>query len=332
MNIQYLGTIPPPKIPGTEAIFQEIEMLVAAFGGQFINLYPFRRYVPGYPRVLYGAHCIRELRSRDRAADLHHVFMHHLYRLPALEVLKKPIVCELVTPVNPRRRLPAGQSLHVVVNNRRDKGLLEARGLEHVHSVPPGIDTSRIPDSGPPAGEEFVLFCGSAPWVPAHFRAKGFDLVLDAVRRTPGLRLVCLWRGVLYPEFIERVRRAGVAGRVEVVNRHADLASVLPRVHAAVLLAESPGVVNAYPRSLIEALVAGKPVITSSIIPLADYVREKECGCVAEVFSSGDLLRCVEAVRDGYDRLAQNARMHARGDFSKEAMIEGYRRVYSRLA
>ena len=94
------------------------------------------------------------------------------------------------------------------------------------------------------------------------------------------VRLVFLWRGVLLPELVARVRRFEVSERVEILRDRVDVSEVLARVHAAVVLAGQPGLVRAYPHSLLEALAAGRPVLVSDGNPMAEYVRATGCGRV----------------------------------------------------
>lgn len=331
MKVNYYSTIPPPVIPGTEAVMKEIDILKGEFGGDFLDLYPFRRYFPGFPKVLTGIQCVRTLRAMDRECDIHHVFLHHLFALPVLKILKRPVVCTITTTTSMQGFLKCSR-YHIVVNSEKDAEQLKSKGCERFSVIKPGIDTSRISRGEFPCqGSDFVLLAGSAPWTPDHFRRKGFDLLLDLLKMAPDLKLVCLWRGVLYEEFLQKIRNAGVQERVEVINRKVDVNQVLSRVHAGIVLADSPGVAAAYPLSLIESLVAGKPVVASGCLSISEYIRKNSCGCVVESFSSDDLLRCLDKMMAGYSSMAENARERGRMDFSKEGMIESYRNLYSSL-
>lgn len=330
MRVNYYSTIPPPVFPGTEAMMKEIDLLRTEFEGDFLNLYPFNRYIPGFPKVFTGMQHIRKLRSMDRNADIHHVFLHHLFPLPVLKVLKKPVVCSVITTASPLTGLLKDYPYHVVVNNDRDGEMLRTRGFDKFHVVVPGIDTAGITHNDFPfTGGDFVLFCGSAPWTHGDFHDKGFDLILELMNEMPDLRLVCLWRGVLYDEFIRKIENSSLQDRIEVINMRVDVNQVLSRVHAGVVLAESPGVAAAYPRSLIEMLVAGKPIISSGCLPIAGYIKRNECGCVVESFSLSHLKRCVGTMMVHYPDLAHNAQMRGKSDFTREKMVESYRTLYS---
>lgn len=333
MRVTYYSTIPPPVFPGTEAMMKEIELLKDEFKGESLNLYPFSHYIPGFPKVFTGLRHIGRLSRMDKDTDIHHVFLHHLFPLPVLRVLRKPVVCSVISAKSPFPGLLRRYPYHVVINNQRDAEYFNEQGFNNLSVIFPGIDTSTVGDSHSEYhnGEEFVLFCGSAPWTPRHFREKGFDMLLDLAAEKPDIRLVCLWRGVLYKEFIQKIDNMALQDRVEVINRKVDINPVLARIHAGIVLAESPGVAAAYPRSLIESLVAGKPVISSGCLPVAEYIRKNECGCVVESFSYSNLKRCIEALMANYQTYADNAGSRGRSDFSKEMMIESFRRLYVSL-
>lgn len=332
MRVQYYSTIPPPALPGTEAIIKDIELLMSEFDGNFLNLYPFGFHIPGFPKACIGMQCLAELRKRDRDCDLHHVFLHHLYQIPALRVLKKPVVCSLVTtgysmPFLQREALP-----HVIVSNEQDAGFLKSKGFHRFTIIPPGIDTGSIsPVFFPYDGGTFTLFCGSAPWTPSQFRKKGFDMLLAILKEMGDTRLVCLWRGVLYEEFLKKIQEAGVGDMVQVINRKIDINTVLPSIHAGIVLAESPVVAAAYPRSLLESLAAGRPVISSACMGIAEYIKRNGCGCVLGSFSPLHLRQCLESVKQNYPDMAKNALQRGRTDFSKERMIESHRELYNSL-
>jgi len=332
MRIHYYSTIPPPVFPGTEAIAKDIELLMSEFEGDFLNLYPFRAYIPGFPKVCIGIQHMNELRSRDRNADIHHVFLPRLYPLPILRMLKKPVVCSVVSTASPMPGSLKKFPYHVVVNNEKDGELLQSKGFHRFSIIPPGIDTSVIPPGNfSYNGGTFTLFYGSAPWVPSHFRKKGFNMLLDVLKEMHDLRLVCLWRGVLYEEFMKKIEDAGVRERVDVINKKVDIFEVLSRAHAGIVLAESPGVAAAYPRSLLESLVAGMPVISSKCMGISDYITRNRCGCVVESFSPPHLARCIETLKDQYIPMAENAKERGRTDFSKDKMVASYDHLYSTL-
>jgi len=169
---------------------------------------------------------------------------------------------------------------------------------------------------------------GSAPWTRKQFRTKGVDALLNVAKRLPFLRLVLLWRGVLSSEIRERVDRLGLAERVEIVEELVDVEQVLKRVHAAVVLADKPKLVKAFPHSLLEALACGRPVLTSDRIPMSDYVLEHQCGLVVSGVDESDIFRMIPLLRRDYETYQENARRVGAQNFDFPAIVDAYRKLY----
>ena len=332
MSVLYLLTAPPPPIEGTDAVFQEISTLRTAFGGSTFNLFPFTRPNARFPKWLYGLHAITRLRARERAHRLNHIYFAVPYAFPALRVLRNPLIYTVTASCSryPRpRNLAPLQALHrIVVSNDRDAAALEAWGLSNVSVIPPGIDITQLTVRQLPLGDDLVLLMASAPWVPRQFDLKGVDALLETAARLPFLRLILLWRGLLLTELQQRVRRFGLTERVEIVDSKVDIDAYLGRAHAAVLLAKNAEIVKAYPHSLLEALAAGKPVITSESIPLADFIRQHNCGLVVEEITNTALAAAVEDLRDHYAELSGNA-ARIGPSFSLTALLDRHRQLYS---
>ena len=170
-------------------------------------------------------------------------------------------------------------------------------GLTNYAIVPPGIDVSRLSTSALPMTGRVTLLMASAPWVADQFDLKGVDVLLDVAAQDKALDLILLWRGLLLDELRERIARRGIEDRVEVVTDRVNIDDYLRRAHAAVLLAKRGDIVKAYPHSLLESLVAGKPVILSDALPMADFVRQKGCGIVLDEVSSGALVAGIDGAQ-----------------------------------
>lgn len=333
MSVLYLLTAPPPAIEGTEATFQEVTTLQAAFAGRTINLFPLKRPSGRLPKWLYGLNQFGALRALERECTLNHIYFSVPYFFPALRVLRNPLVYTVTASLEnyPRpRNIAPLRSLHrIVVNNERDAATLRSWGLANYTIIPPGIDSSRLAPAPLPLDNEVTLLMASAPWVRRQFDLKGIDTLLDTAARLPFLRLILLWRGLLFGELNERIRRLGLADRVEVVDRKVEINDYLGRAHAAVLLAKQPDIVKAYPHSLLESLVAGKPVLVSPCIPLVDYVRQRDCGVVVEEVSVPALVAAIAALKDRYSELARNAISIGPDAFSLASLVESHRRLYA---
>jgi glycosyltransferase involved in cell wall biosynthesis len=332
MRVLYLLTSPQPILEGTDATFQDVSALKAAFDGESVNLCPWATPGRPYPPQLFGFHRLAEIRRLERHCRINHVFHSTPYKFPVLSLLRNPVVYTVLTSVRQLKKQPNLRwlaSLHrIVVSSPRDAAILQSWGLLNYAVVPPAIETARLEQSALPLTDGMTLLMASAPWAEDQFDLKGVDSLLDAAVRLPKLRLILLWRGILLTELLERIERRGIKPRVEIAPGRVDINSYLARAHGTVLAAKRGDIVKAYPHSLLESLAAGKPVILSDALPMADYVRQHDCGIVVEEVSEQTLVRAIEDLRARYATLAERARLTDARSFSQTAMIEKYREIY----
>ncbi len=332
MNVLYHLTVLPPKLPQAEALSQEIDALRSHFSGEIVHLNPNRRATGPIPRLLFGFQRLADLRRREADIHLHHIYNPDPFPFPVLRLLRRPVVYTISSGW-------AGQRLNRAFFNRlaavtapdaRSVRHLRAAGLTNVHLVRPGVDVARFTHTPPPPLDRLRLLAASAPWTEEQFASKGVDALLEAARREPRLELVFLWRGVLTEAMQGRVRRLGLADRVTVIDRLVDVNQVLARVHAVVCLASRPGIVKSYPHSLLDGLAAGRPVLVSQAIPMADYVAETGCGQVVEAVTPEAILDATARLRGAYTIRQQAAQAVGRRDFDQARMVADYREVYLR--
>ena len=79
----------------------------------------------------------------------------------------------------------------------------------------------------------------------------------------------------------------------------------------------------------IRPRVAGKPVLVSQRIPLADHVRQRGCGVVVEEVTVASLAAAIASLRNCYVELARNAMKVGPNAFSLASLVENHRRLYA---
>jgi glycosyltransferase involved in cell wall biosynthesis len=332
MTVLFHLTIPRPENPAMDAVVQEAQALLARAGGRLLYVNPARRPGSRFPERLYGFHRLPYLRRNEAAFELHHVFNSHLFPFPYLRWLRRPVVFTITAglrPEMPANLRDARRFAAIVINNRRDQELLASWGIANTRVIRPGIDTTRFSVTPPPTGTEFWLLAASAPWTHEQFTSKGVDALLEVTEQRQDLRLVFLWRGLLYEEMLRRVADRGLQDRVQVINRQVDVAAELTRAHAAVVLADDPSLVKAFPHSLMEALAAGRPVLLSRALPMADYVAQTGCGAIAENVNAHALLVALDALRSRYSELQSSASAVGRRGFDQGRMVSAYQALYA---
>lgn len=267
---------------------------------------------------------------------LHLIFHSQFIPFLYLKWLRRPIVYSIVSGLGERSLFQPRSLLHkvnkIVVTNQHDVHWLAEKGFDRVVKIRPGIDSAPFHYSAPPNNGNLVLMAGSAPWTPHQFYTKGIDTLLHAARKLPHLRIIFLWRGVLYDEMMHRVHQMQVANRIEVLNEHVDVNQVLGRVHATVLISNTSRHVKAYPHSLLESLAAGKPVITSTSIPINEYVQERQCGLVIHGVDLDEFLNASQELEEKYGQFRDNARVTTAADFSLSRMLAEYEEVFNQVS
>ena len=174
----------------------------------------------------------------------------------------------------------------------------------HFHLLPPGIRRDRImpPDYRERrarfrrewelcSADKMVLLVGSG------FRTKGLDRAIEALAALAPEQL-CRTRLVVVgqdksEQFVAQARRLGVAGRVSFLQGRDDIPEFLwgadLLIHPA--YRENTGTV------LLEAMVAGLPVLTTDVCGYAHYVNDHDMGAVIRSpFVQGALNRALSAL------------------------------------
>jgi glycosyltransferase involved in cell wall biosynthesis len=330
MNILYHLTILPPRVPQAEALSQEIAVLRRQFGGEIMYLNPNIASPVYLPRLLFGFHKVAELRQREAEIDLHHVYNPDPFPFPILRFLRKPVVYSLSSGIGQKRpnlRFLAKMTA-VTVPDKRSCERLRGWGLPNVHLVRAGIESGRFSHTPQPLDGKLRLLVASAPWTKAQFQSKGIDALLALAAKRDDIELICLWRGHLLAEMQHRVLAHSLGDRVQVIDRLVDVNDILATVHATVNLAANAALIKAYPHSLLDSLAAGKPVLVSRAIPMADTVAQTGCGVVVEAVTSEAIGQAVAELVVRYGEMVETAVRVGQRDFSLEAMIDSYHQVY----
>jgi glycosyltransferase involved in cell wall biosynthesis len=330
MKLMYHLPILPPKMVEAEALSQEITALRHRYGGELCYLNPNGRSPIYLPRLLFGFHKLKALWAKEAELDLHHFYNPDPFPYPILRRLRRPVVYTISSGLGRHRpKLAYFKKLAAVaVADERSFKQLRAVGLDNSFLVRPGIDTTRFSFSPLALGNELKVLVASAPWSTGQFRSKGIDALLCAAQQAPWLHLIFLWRGVLIDEMKQRLSRLNLGQRVTVINRQVEVNQILAGVHATIVLATDPAIIKAYPHSLLDSLAAGKPVLVSQSLPMADYVAKSGCGVVVSRVAGADIVTAGEILAQQYERYQQVACQVGQRDFTLSAMLDSYAPVY----
>lgn len=354
MRILHLAKYYWPHSGGMERVVQELAEGTAELGNrvQVVAVQSIlRRGTTGRQRSTVtramsfgalGSHDLAPgyLRAVWRQADIIHV--HHPHSLADVASLLRPSRAPMIVTqhADAKRgayrvaaRLVLRRASAIVVPSRAHMALCdELRGFEHkTEIIPFGIEPDRwnVVPPPPPGAYPRALFIGRL--VPY----KGVDILLRALEHVPHLRLDVVGSGPEGPRLRTLAQALAVHDRVRWYGEYPD--EDLPRrmADADFLVLPSVTVEEMFGLVVLEAMAAGRPVITTAV-PSA--VREVN---VPNVTGLEVPLRDVHALAAALDRLATDAALRERfgaagrarvaEHFSRAGMARSHVALYERV-
>jgi glycosyltransferase involved in cell wall biosynthesis len=146
----------------------------------------------------------------------------------------------------------------------------------------------------------------------------------------PEGRFVLVGGGPERPRLEQLAAELGVAGTVQFLGQRTDISDLLPGFDVFVL----PSITEGMPNAVLEAMVAGIPVVASRVGGVPEIVQDGETGLLIEPESPSDLARAL--IRLGRDAplrlsLARNARAMVASRFNPRREVDETEAVYFQL-
>jgi glycosyltransferase involved in cell wall biosynthesis len=217
-----------------------------------------------------------------------------------------------------RRTLARAAGLHATSALEAEEAGRLGLPLPRIFVVPNGVEMEPYEPGDPvsPAvgavigGDPFLLFLGRLSW------KKGLDRLIPALVHVPGVILAVAGNDEegIGPTLAALTAEHGVAGRVIFLGEvgGTDKAALLHRTAGLVL----PSYSENFGNSVLEAMAAGRPVVVTPEVGLADVVRESGAGVVVDgdPQTLGAALRSLLADPAGADAMgARGAAVVAQG-------------------
>jgi glycosyltransferase involved in cell wall biosynthesis len=204
-----------------------------------------------------------------------------------------------------------------------------ALGRGSVVSVP-----NCVPDpwpGGPPPRDsrprDAPLVVGSLGRLDA---VKGYDVLLRALARLPGVRAVVVGEGAARPELERLAAELGVADRVELPGWADDPTTALRGFDVFCLPSRSEG----FPLSIVEAMLAALPVVATRVGSVAELVADGRTGVVVERDDVDALVATLATLRDdaaARARYGAAGRARALASYTVDHMSRAYERLWARV-
>lgn len=327
------------KFSRWDAVGQEITFLKGKFGGLVFALTTevsrklnMHRLVFKLP-FLFEKNYFSKIFWLEKRVDLHHIYYPRLRNFRYLAYLKKPIIYTVVSKnmgfssqtemVKEVRNM--SHIAYFIVATPEDESTLKKAGVKNVRCVLPGLNIQRF--SGKQKKDRcHNLLMATPPTGVSRFRNRGMNLILKTWQNLQNVTVTFLWRGIAYKEMMNKIADCGVGKKVSVINKLVDPKAYLAKADGSIAVFVGTEGNKAYPNSIIESLAAGKPVIVSSIMPIAELVKKFKCGVVVKP-NTVSLRRGVSRYYGEYDQMAKNCKRAARV-FSLERLLSDYQKIY----
>jgi glycosyltransferase involved in cell wall biosynthesis len=164
---------------------------------------------------------------------------------------------------------------------------------------------------------------------------KGLHVLIEAFARLQGASELLIaggdWSAPGYPQCLKAMARdAGVASRIHFENHRQNVGAVLSTADVFVL----PSFSEARPRSIIEAMSLGIPVVASDVGGIPSLVAHEETGLLVPAGDPGALAAAIDRLIQSPDlcsRLGAAGRRRAEEDCRPDRTALEYVRLYRRL-
>ena len=179
-----------------------------------------------------------------------------------------------------------------------------------------------------PTGDRIVGVVGNL------YPVKGHQYLISAIptvlEKCPNTTFVFAGRGQLEAELKEQVQQLDIDGKVRFLGLRQDISRILAMLDVFVLPSLSEGLSMA----ILEAMVAGRPVIATNVGGNPELVEDGESGYLVPSQDSQALADRVISLLTNRERALQFGKigqLRAQGQFSLQTMVQEYQLLYDEL-
>lgn len=259
----------------------------------------------------------------------------------ASRLMKIPSALSIVSTPAPRKKILSSyealidrlvwRSASAVIVNAEAiaKGLAELRGMpaRKAHIVYNGLEGKRPPQRNEAGSARFVIGC-----VCRTDRAKGvlclFEAFVNLAKRYPHISLKLVGSGDAADE-LERLRDASAfKDRIELTGYYkGDVDALLASFDLYVF----PSLQEGFPYSILEAMRAGRPIVSTNVGGIPEAIRDSVEGLLVEPNSATGLQAAMERLildKELAARLGVNALNRFEKEFELKAMRKSLRKIF----
>jgi glycosyltransferase involved in cell wall biosynthesis len=194
--------------------------------------------------------------------------------------------------------------------------------------IPNGVDVERFDLAAPSLRKQVAL--EGVPLVGFVGRLvpdKGGQILLRAAQHVlttrPKTKFLFVGEGPSRKQWEALATELGIEKQVVFVGAQHDM----PGVYSSLDLVVLPSFIESFPMCLLEAMAAGKPVISTRVGAVAQLITSDEIGLLVEPGDVQALSAAILRVLENHElafRLGKNARKHIARNFSADSMAKNY--------
>jgi glycosyltransferase involved in cell wall biosynthesis len=224
----------------------------------------------------------------------------------------------------------------ILSNLKRSEGIAPRRMVW----IPNGVDTQRFQPASPDIRLASRQALGLAPdtvtfgCVARLTEVKRHADLLQAFfmlrQRVPQVHLLLLGDGPLFNAISAQIQALDLAGSVTRLGDRPDVERLLSAIDVSVLASSTEGMSNA----ILESMACGLPMVATAVGGNLQMVRDQVSGLLVPPYDPPSLANAMQVLAKSPATRAQmgaNARKRIEREFSLDAMVRSYDRLYANL-
>lgn len=198
------------------------------------------------------------------------------------------------------------------VTNKKEKDVIEryTNSKFKTFLFLPEVNLKKFSCTPPPKISPFTILFASAPMTKEAFENKGIEVMLNGFKKFSkevNSKLIIVWRRNRYTNLLSSmeslINSINLNNNVVIINDEIkSMQALYSNSHITMLINKNHLDTPNYPRSLIESLSVGRPVITSSINEISEIILKENAGSVCNLSEDSVYSALVDCYNNYYER------------------------------
>jgi glycosyltransferase involved in cell wall biosynthesis len=159
---------------------------------------------------------------------------------------------------------------------------------------------------------------------------KDHKLVIQALKKLKNVNCTFIGNGPLLEQTVRRIKEEGMAERIKILENRMDIPELLIKADAFLLASNFEGL----PRSIIEAMRAGMPVVASNVGGCPELINHNKNGFLVKPHDEDDLIEKITLLKNDTslrEKFGRRARESYENNFTFELMVSKTINIYDEI-